>query len=1441
MNELLTLLFLLILVLVSVVVFSFRRFSNFKRKTAASVRAHEAHSEKFREGFFSTLSEVVFANELGKSISSVAAGISRAFDADTFIFERKDEHAVLVGVSAKNPEKIANLLTKAGLKLDIHKIPLSEERKKIFDSAFSEFADPFPLIGDMTTSAACRKIQRDLEFNSLVSASAKTDSGDYVILVLLPERFQDARRDLNQFALLLRSVFYLSNLKIRLREFEHRFDEQFIYAKNELREKESAHLLLFNEMTIAAAALDERGVITEANEALKRLFGDSINAVGQPFSAIIDERGRRDFIEFLMNLSPENNSEINVEISGRSFRAYVVSQKNREGQRASFAVYLVDETAGVNLRRELGRTIDALRAENQLADTLASDERKHSEEIVRNAAVPMLAVAGGNIEFASESARQFFILYDGEPLEEFIAKNRMSTFSTSESTFETNDSRGRTFSVNRWNTSKYFFFSFREITELKSAEIELHRLSIESERLFGSLLPTALVKENRFAKWNDMFESLFKDFLSSDGSFDGFLRYLGESPEACESELRSNAILMRMCRTTDRRFLNFSAAVAEDSIFVFIEDMTEQENVKQQLRGTQNLLASSLESFSNEPIFVVENGVISASNLAARNKLDIRLDETFTAADFLARIGAAQNDDTVELNGKFYRIEMAALGGSTVYHFREIGGEIAQRSEINRLKRRQEILRDLAAAERYENVLQNLYEILKNDGVDVAKVVGIGTIQTAKETAEIYLLTVSTEKVEPSLSLSLTSEDISLVERGGVFSKTEVPDTMFINVVSAGDSKLLLASTTIGDVCGFASVALQDGNISEQNTEELINVLKVVSSVAVGISTRLSAERKFEDSGKVTRALVGLTGVGEGSFEEISRKTIDLLRQVFSSDSVAIYSAEGAVLTALAVNGNLPNVVSIPSLKFGVLMPAVQLEGSQMKTAEGFYFAVKSRPQKLALIFRFVGIPPAPSELSAISSIALDLLESKRGAENQSKVVARLLDESKFMNEFMTGLVNSATSQEVLKVLEDSLLRKSKEATVTVGTDEGVRGFAKPLEIVEKEDGEFTTYEANLLNFGVGIITVRCSRDGLSRTMVELAIDKIRSLLALKLPAVQNEASGLRLQLERTKNDYSNLRESVDKIPASLRNARIEIDSALSRLSFVSTGSFGQGDDRVMQEIKLHLASAVKEISIDLDNSSRNQDEIFEAVRVSIVQQEGSASSIRNFDISVLTEFRVDSATFDLIKDLFANFVITSQVPECEVLMMTAQPSPNEAAEGKGKHISIRLTANEGEILHDDVIKDSGSIQTLADKLEKMGYRVDTRALGNELTMDICEVKPGEAAVDGASSAILVEDDRMLAEEESRNLLAIFSRLKVASDAVDATKIFEAEKFNAALVDLSLPSINGRELCQQIKKLQPDCVTILLVNREGEEKSEGVDYIMLRPLDENTIRNYIRK
>jgi DNA-binding response OmpR family regulator len=124
------------------------------------------------------------------------------------------------------------------------------------------------------------------------------------------------------------------------------------------------------------------------------------------------------------------------------------------------------------------------------------------------------------------------------------------------------------------------------------------------------------------------------------------------------------------------------------------------------------------------------------------------------------------------------------------------------------------------------------------------------------------------------------------------------------------------------------------------------------------------------------------------------------------------------------------------------------------------------------------------------------------------------------------------------------------------------------------------------------------------------------------------------------------------------------------------------------------------------------------------------------------------------------------------------------------------------------------------------------------MTFEIFESRPAEGANAGVISALLVEDDKHLVEEESRNILLVFPRLKVAGDAVEAAKLFRTEKFSVAFVDLSLPSINGRELCGQLKKANPDCTTVLLTNREGEEKSEGVDYISLRPLESDTITRF---
>lgn len=352
--------FLFVLLLLVVAFLVVMRVPALRRRlpfARAGADINEVLSEKFRRRFFSALSEVVFADDLRKSISSISLGIMQAFEGDTFIFKRDGESASLVGYAAKNVGRITNSLAKAGIRIDVSNIPLTRERAALFEQAYGELEDPFQLISDLATSAVSRKIQNELRFIliSFTSITTGDDGGDYLILVLLREKIPDIKRALDEFGLLLKSAIYLSDLKKRLDELENRFDEQFIRAKNEVREKEGIHLSLFDEMPIPAAVLDERGVITEANEALKLLFEDDINAVGQSLSSIMGEEQRRDFIETLMSLGSRGIAEINLQISNpaaqdgasreRHFKAQLVSLKVREGQGAGSVVYFLDETA----------------------------------------------------------------------------------------------------------------------------------------------------------------------------------------------------------------------------------------------------------------------------------------------------------------------------------------------------------------------------------------------------------------------------------------------------------------------------------------------------------------------------------------------------------------------------------------------------------------------------------------------------------------------------------------------------------------------------------------------------------------------------------------------------------------------------------------------------------------------------------------------------------------------------------------------------------------------------------------------------------------------------------------------------------------------------------------------------------------------------------------
>ncbi len=1410
---------------------------NLKKSKSTEPVELENHYARFQESFFAALSDIIFAEKLDSADALIVSAAGKAFDCDAFLFNRSGETAALTRYSLANPEQTASLIRKAGIRLSPNKIPLTDGRKRAFEAAFAEYDDIFQLLGDMTTSAALRKLQRELGVELVATSSLKTDSAEKALLLLLHQKPPTLREGLSRFVFLLKAASQLSAIKGRLKSLETGFDEQLVKLKGELTEKESSHLNLFNEMAFPAAVLDEHGIIVEVNTALRRLAEPDLKPEGQSFSSLVDEKARQEFVELFVGVAGGESRSTSVIISGRHFKTYVVTRKNPDGGRGRSAVYLVDDTSDIELRGELGRTIDALRSDNESLQKAVHEAKSFSEDLVRNAAVPAMMVSEGRVAFFSRSLQETLETSEGELFGEFLSSNGLAAPGLGEGVSELVDKRGRAFSVAHWDIHGKGFYLFREVSEFKKIEEELRKSTLESGRLFNSFLPTAAVNGGKLSRWNDMFESLFKEFLSSDRSFDGFLRYLGESPEGFKSELRSGAIVMRMCRATDRKYLNVSASVMEDTTFLFLEDITEQELLKQQLRGAQGLLSNLLESFADDPVFILEMGIVRAANVAARNKLAIRLDESVDPAKVLAGVGIARPDDTGELNGRFYKVENIPVGNSHVYRFRPVNQEISQRAEIEKLKRRNVIVRDLPTADKFEGILKGVSDFLAADAFAGAKVIGTGTLQTSRGTADVFLMTTASGRIEPSLSLSLTESDVIAARHGGSLSGIEIPDSTFMNVLSSGDSRLLLQSTAVGDVLGFASIAFPSSGIQANYLDELAPVLKAASSVAAGLHARISAERRFEESGKVTRAMVGLTGMGEGSFEEYSRRVTDLLRQVFAAESVGVYSIEGTAMSLVISNGNLPKDLSVPATKFGSLLPANQLESAEMKGGEGIYYAVKSRRQGLALLFRFIGVSPSISELNAVTSVSLDMLEGRKGSQEQTRISVQLVENSKVMSEFMTRLSTAGTPEAVVKVLAESLSTKMKESSVALTPENRGAERIPPMELIEKEGPGSGIYEIDFANIGLGVMSVKCSSDRLSRTMVELSVDKIKSIFTMKLPALQAETALLNSKLERAKEEQAILRESIERVPVSLRNARIAIDNVLSRLSFV------QGEEKILQEIRLHLAAAAKEMSMDLDGSSKSQDELFEAVRSALMNQSDSGAGnmpirIKGFETSSLAEIRTDQATFDILRDLLSNVVLVSGLKECDVLMTTSTPGPGDAAEGKGKRVGLRITGADGEAVDEDKIEGSASIRALVGKIEKLGFTVEADVHLNMMTLEIIESKPVEGAETGVLTALLVEDDKKLVEEESQNLLRVFSRLKVAGDAVEAAKLFDAERFAVAFIDLSLPSINGRELCSQLKKAQPQCTTVLLTNREGEEKSEGVDHITLRPLEVDSINKF---
>ena len=130
-------------------------------------------------------------------------------------------------------------------------------------------------------------------------------------------------------------------------------------------------------------------------------------------------------------------------------------------------------------------------------------------------------------------------------------------------------------------------------------------------------------------------------------------------------------------------------------------------------------------------------------------------------------------------------------------------------------------------------------------------------------------------------------------------------------------------------------------------------------------------------------------------------------------------------------------------------------------------------------------------------------------------------------------------------------------------------------------------------------------------------------------------------------------------------------------------------------------------------------------------------------------------------------------------------------------------------------------------------------------------VKDDETLVEipgGTETLLVVEDEEMLMMSLQMVLVEKGYKVISAGDGLTAVNIYKERKKAIALVltDLGLPKMSGREVCAQIKKLNPNARMILATGfLDPEMKSEflkvGVQHFLYKPYDLRKVLKVIRE
>jgi DNA-binding NtrC family response regulator len=115
-----------------------------------------------------------------------------------------------------------------------------------------------------------------------------------------------------------------------------------------------------------------------------------------------------------------------------------------------------------------------------------------------------------------------------------------------------------------------------------------------------------------------------------------------------------------------------------------------------------------------------------------------------------------------------------------------------------------------------------------------------------------------------------------------------------------------------------------------------------------------------------------------------------------------------------------------------------------------------------------------------------------------------------------------------------------------------------------------------------------------------------------------------------------------------------------------------------------------------------------------------------------------------------------------------------------------------------------------------------------------------------AEKVLLVDDEKDFLEVMAERMAARGIEVSTAASATEAIRLAEKESFDAIIVDLMMPDMDGIEALKLLKKKKPETQVILLTGHATLEKGieamklGAVDF-MEKPADMNQLTKKIKK